>query len=101
MNAVRSSPTASLVREGKAEEAQLPHLEHGLDREHLVAVPVGCERSDLGSGEVTHHRPELLLLLVQVIVHTSWSHTHALHHLVRHWLPLLRLLLRDKWDESR
>src|SRR5262249_6004461 len=58
-----------LRREGQAEEAELPHRQHGVDGEDLVAVPLLGIRRDLRLREVAHDGAELLLFLGQVVVH--------------------------------
>ena len=71
---VKSAPDAAvLLGEDQAEQAELAHGQHRLEREGVVAVPgLGMGR-DLGLGEVSHDLAEGLLLVAEVDVHRSSS----------------------------
>ncbi len=59
---VVGAAAAVLLRERQAEQPEPAHREHRLDREAVVAVPVGGVRRDLGLGELAHDVAELHLL---------------------------------------
>ena len=59
---VVGAAAAVLLRERQAEQPEPAHREHGLDREAVVAVPVGGVRRDLGLRELAHDAAELHLL---------------------------------------
>ena len=53
---------AVLLRRGQADQPELAHLLHHVDREVVVAVPLRGVRRDLGLGELADQRAELLVL---------------------------------------
>ena len=60
---------AVLLGGGEPEQAELPHLAHDVDREVVLAVPLGGARRDLLLGEVADGTPELLVLRGQLEAH--------------------------------
>ena len=69
-NPVRSATAATpLLGERDAEQAELSHLQHGVDRERVVSVPRFGVRLDLVVGELTHEAPERLVLVGQLGMH--------------------------------
>ncbi len=60
---------AVLGRKDQAEEAEVTHREHGVDRKLVRAIPGLDVRRDLGLGEVADDLPERLLLVAQLEVH--------------------------------
>ena len=59
---------ADRLGERDAEQAQLPHRQHRVDRERVGAIPLLGVRLDLGSGEVTHQRAQRVVLAAQLWV---------------------------------
>ena len=57
---------AELLRHDQAEQSQLAHLGHQVDREVVVAVPLRDVRLDLGLGELPDDLAEVLVLLAQL-----------------------------------
>ena len=68
---------------GQAEQPELAHGQHGVDRERVVAVPRLGVRRDLGFGEVAHHLAERLLLVGELEVHRRRSYGCGLERLAR------------------
>src|SRR5690606_6015957 len=60
---------AVLLGEHDAEQAELTHLLHDVDREVVLDVPAGRVRRDLTLGELSHHLAEHLVLLAQLPGH--------------------------------
>ena len=66
---VVGAATAVLLGERQAEQAELAHREHRVDREHVVAVPRFGVRRDLRLRELAHDASELLLFGREVELH--------------------------------
>ena len=63
------SRAAVLLGRGEPEQPELTHLLHDVDREVVLAVPLGGARRDLLLGEVANGTPELLVLGRQLEAH--------------------------------
>ena len=69
---VKSAAAAAvLLGERQAEQAELAHGQHGVDREGVVAVPRLGVRRDLALGEVADDLAERLLLVAELEVHRA------------------------------
>ena len=67
---------AVLLRRRQAEQAELAHLLHDVDREVVCLVPVGCVRGDLRLGEVSDAVAEVLVLPGQFEAHPESFGSH-------------------------
>ena len=69
---VKSAARAAvLLGDDQAEQAQLAHRPHDLDRQVVVAVPLGDVRGNLSLGEVADDLAERLVLTGQLEHHGS------------------------------
>ena len=66
---MKSAPLPPTRREDQAEQAEVTHREHGVDRKLVGAIPGLDVRSDLGLREVAHDLPESLLLVAELEIH--------------------------------
>ena len=67
-----AAAAAVLLGEGDAEQPEVAHAAHDVDREVVIAVPRLGVRRDLGLGEVTHDRAQRVVLLGELHVH-GWG----------------------------
>ena len=64
---------AVLLGEHDAEQTELAHRPHDVDREVVVTVPLRSVRRDLGLGELAHRLTQHLVLVAQLPCHRATS----------------------------
>ncbi len=58
-------------RERDAEQPELPHRQHDVDGERVVAIPLLGVRLDLGGDELAHHLAQRFVFLGQLRMHLT------------------------------
>ena len=64
-----ATTTAPLFGEHDAEQAEVAHRLHDVDREMTRPVPLGGMRGDVLLGELAHRRPQQFVIVAQLPVH--------------------------------